>query len=81
MSSHEKEFFKFVGRHRRYSKSVIAAHIDDIKGIRKIEINFITNIITVEFDATLINKQHIRKRLLETRLGFLTLDQNYEFDK
>jgi copper chaperone len=67
VSSQEKAYFKFAGRHDRYSKSVIAARIDNIKGIRKIEINFITNIIMVEFDATLITKQHIRKRLLETK--------------
>ena len=74
MSSHEKAFFKFTGRHDRYSKSVIAARIDNIKGIRKIEINFITNIIRVEFDATLITKQHIRKRLLDSKFRFLNIE-------
>ena len=67
MSSHDNKYFKFVGQHYRYFKSVIAAHIDNIEEIRKIEINFITNIIMVEFDATLISKQNIRKRLLETK--------------
>ena len=73
MSCHEKEYFKFVGRHGRYPKSVIAAHIDDIKGIRKIEVNYITNIIRVEFDAALITKQHVRKKLLNTKCRFLSI--------
>ncbi len=73
MSSYTKEYFKFIGRHSRYSKSIIAAHIDYIKGIRKIEINFITNIIMVEFDATLIPKQHIRKRLLDSECRCLNI--------
>ncbi len=77
MSSHEKEYFKFVGRHSRYPKSVIAVHIDNIKGIRKIEINFITNIITVEFDATLITKQNIRKRLLDSKCRFLNIGTKF----
>jgi len=73
LSSQEKAYFKFEGRDGRYSISFIAACIDNIKGIRKMEINFITNIIMVEFDAILITKQHIRKRLLETRFRFLNI--------
>lgn len=73
MSSYDKEYFKFVGRHGRYSKSVIAAHIYEIRGIRKIEVNYITNIMMVEFDATLIPKQNIRKRLLDSKCKFLNI--------
>jgi copper chaperone CopZ len=33
--------------------------IKKINGIRKIEVNFITNVVMVEFDSTLLNKQEI----------------------
>ena len=79
LSSHEKTYFKFEGRHSRYPKSVIAVPINYIKGIRKIEINFITNIIMIEFDADLITKLLIHETQV-LNIGSL-LDPNYEINK
>ena len=70
---HDKEYFKFVGQHPGYSKSILTTQADNIKGKRKKEINFITNIIMVEFDATLISTQHIRKRLLDSECRCLNI--------
>ena len=47
--------------------------MDDIQGIRKIEINYITNIIIVEFDTALITKQKVRNRLINSRCEFVTI--------
>ena len=59
VSSHDKEYFKFVGIHCKGCKSIIEEKINNIEGIRKIEINYITNIMMVEFDVNLITKQEI----------------------
>ncbi len=59
MASYDKGYFKFVGRHCNGCKSIFEKQINDLVGIRKIEINYITNIMMVEFDVTVMTKQEI----------------------
>lgn len=73
MLSYRKEYFKFVGRHCNNCKSTLEEQINNIEGVRKIEINYITNIVMIEFDATLITEQQIRKRLRNTGCIFFNI--------
>ncbi len=41
-----------------------------MEGVRKIEINYITSIVMIEFDATLITEQQIGKILRKLRYMF-----------
>lgn len=51
--------------------------MDDIIGIRKIEINYITNIIMVEFDTALITKQEVRNRLINSSCRFVNIGAKF----
>lgn len=44
-------------------KPIVEEKIKKINGIRKIEVNFITNVVMVEFDSTLLNKQEIEMNI------------------
>ena len=77
MLSYRKEYFKFVGRHCNNCKSILEEQINNIECVRKIEINYITNIVMIEFDATLITEQQIRKRLRNSRCMFVNIGPKF----
>ena len=68
MSQIEKAYFKVVGMYCFTCKSVVEKQLKDEKAIKKIDINYVTDFIVVEFDTALITKDEIKNRL--DRSGF-----------
>jgi len=73
VSSNGKVYLKVDGMSYSTCKSVVEEKIKKINGIRKIEFNFITNVVMVEFDSTLLNKQEIEMNIDKARCRIIKL--------
>ena len=56
-------------------KSIIEKQLKDKKGIKKININNITNTVIIEFDPLSITKHDIKERLEESGYKFVRAAQ------
>lgn len=52
-------------------KPIVERQLKDKKGIKKININNITNTVIIEFDPLLITNQEIKERLEESGYKFV----------
>lgn len=73
MSSCGKVYLKVDGMSYGTCKSIVEEKIKKINGIRKIELNFITNVVMVEFDSTLLNRQVIEMNIDKARCKIMKL--------
>ncbi len=73
MSSYGKVYLKVDGMSYVTCKPVVEEKIKKINGIRKIEFNFITNIVMVEFDSTILNKQEIEMNIDKAQCKIMKL--------
>ncbi|MGD9535489.1 MAG: heavy-metal-associated domain-containing protein, partial [Candidatus Nitrosocosmicus sp.] len=55
MTSFVKTYFKVVGMYCTTCKPIVENQLKNIKGIKKIDINYMTDSVVVEFDPTLTN--------------------------
>ena len=75
MTSSEKAYFKVVGMYCTTCIPIIEKQLKDKKGIKKIDINNITNTVIVEFDPLTITKHDIKARLEESGYKFVRAAQ------
>ena len=75
MTPSEKAYFKVVGMNCTTCKPIIEKQLKDKKGIKKIDINNITNTVIVEFDPLAITKHDIKARLEESGYKFIRAAQ------
>ena len=75
MTPSEKAYFKVVGMYCTTCKPIIEKQLKDKKGIKKININYITNTVIVEFDPLTITKHDIKARLEESGYKFIRVTQ------
>ena len=54
-------------------KPIAEEKVKNVKGIRKIEFNFITNVVMVEFDSDLLTKQAIETNIDKKRCKIMKL--------
>ena len=52
-------------------KPIVENQLKNIKGIKKIDINYMTDSVVVEFDPSLITKQEIKERLEKSGYKFV----------
>ncbi len=71
MTSFEKTHFKIVGMYCTNCKPIVENQLKNIKGIKKIDINYMTDSVVVEFDPSLITKQEIKERLEKSGYKFV----------
>ncbi|MGD9674714.1 MAG: heavy-metal-associated domain-containing protein [Candidatus Nitrosocosmicus sp.] len=71
MTSFEKTHFKIVGMYCTTCKPIVENQLKNIKGIKKIDINYMTDSVVVEFDPSLITKQEIKERLEKSGYKFV----------
>ena len=76
MTSYEKVYFKVVGMYCTSCKLIVEKQLKDKKGIKKININNITNSVIVEFDPIVITKHDIKERLEESGYKFIRAAQS-----
>lgn len=71
MISYEKAYFKVVEMYCITCKPIVEKQLKDKDGIKKIDINKITNTVIVEFDPLSITNQDIKERLEESGYKFV----------
>lgn len=73
MSQIEKAYFKVIGMYCFTCKSVVEKQLKDEKSIKRIDINYVTDSIVVEFDTALITKDEIKNRLNKSGFKFVRI--------
>jgi copper chaperone CopZ len=67
----EKALFRIVGMYCVSCKPVVEKQLKGEKGIKKIDIDYMTDSIIVEFDSVLITKEQIKKKLEKSGYKFV----------
>jgi copper chaperone len=71
MTEIERAFFKIVGMYCISCKPIVEKQLKDEKGIKKIDIDFMTDSVVIDYDPLLINKDEIKKRLEKSDYKFV----------
>lgn len=67
----EKALFRIVGMYCVSCKPVVEKQLKGEKGIKKIDIDYMTDSVIVEFDPVLITKEKIKKKLEKSGYKFV----------
>ena len=67
----EKSSFKVVGMYCISCKPIVEKQLKDEKAVKKIDIDYMTDSVIVEFDPSLITKEEIKKRLERSGYKFV----------
>jgi copper chaperone len=67
----EKALFKVVGIYCITCKPIVDKQLKDEKAIKKIDIDYMTDSVVVEFDPSLISKEEIKNRLEKSGYKFV----------
>ena len=67
----EKALFRIVGMYCISCKPVVEKQLKGEKGIKKIDIDYMTDSVIVEFDPVLITKEQIKKKLEKSGYKFV----------
>lgn len=67
----EKALFRIVGMYCVSCKPVVVKQLKGEKGIKKIDIDYMTDSVIVEFDPVLITKEQIKKKLEKSGYKFV----------
>lgn len=67
----EKASCRIVGMYCVSCKPIVEKQLKGEKGIIKIDINYMTDSVVVEFDPVLITKEHIKKKLEKSGYKFV----------
>jgi Cu+-exporting ATPase len=63
LPSHEKTYFKVVGMYCTTCKPIVEKQLKNNNGVKKIDINYMTDSVVIEFDPTLTNTKEIKESL------------------
>lgn len=67
----EKPFFKIVGMYCTSCKPIVEKQLKDEQSIKKIDIDYMTDSITIEFESAFISKEEIKGRLEKSGYKFV----------
>jgi copper chaperone len=67
----EKAYFKVVGMYCVSCKSAVEKQFKNESGIKRIDVDYITDSVVVEFDPSIITKEEIKDRLEESGYNFV----------
>jgi copper chaperone len=67
----EKVYFKIVGMYCISCKSIIEGQLKNESGIKRIDVDYMTDSVIVEFDPLLITKEEIKDRLKKSGYNFM----------
>jgi copper chaperone len=71
MEKTEKALFKVVGMYCISCKPIVEKQLKNQQAVKKIDIDYITDSVIVEFDPTFITKQEIKDRLEKSGYKFI----------
>jgi copper chaperone len=67
----DKAQFKIVGMYCISCKPIVEKQLKDEEAIKKIDIDYMTDSVIIEFDPTLLTKQEIKDRLEKSGYKFV----------
>jgi len=67
----EKALFKVVGMYCITCKPIVEKQLKDEEAVRKIDIDYMTDSVVVEFDPSVISKEEIKNRLEKSGYKFV----------
>jgi copper chaperone CopZ len=67
----EKAFFKVVGMYCLSCKSIVEKQLKNESGIKRIDVDYMTDSVIVEFDLSVITKEEIKDRLEMSGYNFV----------
>jgi copper chaperone len=71
MKKTQKALFKVVGMYCTTCKPIIEKQLKNEEAIKKIDIDYMTDSVIVEFDPSLITKEEIKNRLEKSGYKFV----------
>jgi len=69
----EKAFFKVVGMYCTSCKPIVEKQLKNEQAVKKIDIDYMTDSVIVQFDPSLINKEEIKDRLEKSGYKFVRI--------
>lgn len=69
----EKALFRIVGMYCVSCKPIVEKQLKDVKAIKKISIDYMTDSVIVEFDPSLVTKSEIKERLEKSGYKFVRM--------
>ena len=73
MTKTEKALFRVVGMYCLSCKPIVEKQLRDEQAVKKIDVDYMTDSIIVEFDPSLIDKQEIKNRLERSGYKFVRI--------
>jgi copper chaperone len=73
MTKIEKALFKVVGMYCVSCKPIVEKQLRDEQAVKKIDIDYMTDSVIVEYDPSLITKQDIKDRLEKSGYKFVRI--------
>lgn len=67
----ESALFKIIGMHCGTCKPIVENQLKGENGIKRIDIDYMTDSVLVEFEASLITKEEIRRKLEKSGYKFV----------
>jgi copper chaperone len=67
----DKALFKIVGMYCTSCKPIVEKQLKDEKAVKKIDIDYMTDSVIIEFDPSLITKEEIKDRLEKSGYKFV----------
>ena len=69
----EKALFKIVGMYCITCKPIVERQLNDEEAVKRIEVDYMTDSVIVEFDPSIITKEEIRNRLERSGYKFVRI--------
>lgn len=67
----ERALFKIVGMYCITCKPIVEKQLEHEKAVKRIDIDYMTDSVIVEFDSSLLTKDEIKKRLERSGYKFV----------
>jgi copper chaperone len=71
----ERALFKVVGMYCTSCKTIVEKQLKDEKGVTKVDINYMTDSVIVNFNPSLITNEQIKNRLEKSGYNFVRVAQ------
>jgi copper chaperone len=71
----ERALFRVVGMYCTSCKSIVEKQLKDEKGVIKVDINYMTDSVIVDFNPSLVTNEKIKNRLEKSGYNFVRVAQ------
>jgi copper chaperone CopZ len=71
----ERALFRVVGMYCISCKSIVEKQLKDEKGVIKVDINYMTDIVMVDFNPSLVTNEKIKNILEKSGYNFIRVAQ------